>query len=842
MEGITEREAKGKFELDYQLWPFGTCLDIAAHGYMKHAMEIPDIHTADKRILDIGGGPKSLLMGTFGYGTSTIIDPVDYPAHIEGLGNLLASKKITFRNCTAEDIVDEYDNYDEVWCYNTIPHTDTPEKFLLSLVRKLKDGGIIRIMEPMHKPYLNHPTEVTKELFDIIRTNASEIIKEEVVNYHSEGYFTNDHLVLIAKMKKVERKLKIHIYSLPHMPVIHDDPKTVCCAYTTKIWLLCKKLMEEGHEVIHYGVEGSHIPCTENIEYIPRSLWEKCYGSKSEKSFYIHDSKNEVYLYAAKHLPEEINSRIVDPKNEIVLASFGGWSEELYKINKAALVEFGVGYEVPFTYYRAFESYAWQHSIYGKRNELVSFKGWHDAVIPGYVDPTEFDYSDQKENYLLFVGRIMDTKGVMVAAQLAKHYGLKLKIAGNGNVDWIHPEYTDTIEYLGVVGVEEKRKLYAKAKATLCMTHYVEPFGNVHIESLISGTPVIGTDWGVYSETLPHGEVGFRVRTWEDYRYAIEHLHEISPKKCREWAMATWTLDGVYPKFNAYFKKCVEHFNTQTWYYNQKEREDSISSYAGNYAKYTKVHVAMLLTDSHADRGIRCLRSFAEHHDNYDVTIIDYNLSDVNKMRLGKLHNFKRFVKADTRHHPVWAKVVTSKDIVSSGKLFIIDADMYFTQNVDDFLFFSGNEYIHGVDDFATPLQQDTFNKKHGVQETYFQKAFVGMFPNLHDFDNCVTVNGGLFAYDLNNPKAMSYLEELSKNATLLSREVSAWPYEQGLINYMLFSKEMIGKDFKMFGGNYNSSPYNKAFLSRVDPNLKVIHYHTEDSWRRFAEVYALNP
>ena len=834
-----------KHELDYQLNVSTTILDIAAHAYIKTSLEISDMQEG-KRILDVGGGPKSLLLNTVGAGFSVVMDPVDYLAYIPNLKELFDSKKIQFRCCTIEDS-NRSENFDEVWCYNVLPHTSTPNEFLSSLILKVKDGGILRIMEPMHEPYEHHPTKVTSDILNIIRENSYEIIKEKVVNFYPEGLFRNDHIVMIAKIKKPvnsisvvnDKKLKIHIYGLPHTLTVRNDPRMMTCAYTTKVWLLCKKLVEEGHEVVHYGVEESDVPCTENVPYIPFEMWNRNYGNRDVKSFQSFDPKSEVYQYAAAHLPEEINKRIKDPSREVILASFGYWSPEPLKINRAAIIEFGVGYDLTFTNYRVFESYAWQHAVYGKKDELIKFRGWMDAVIPGYIDPEEFEYSDEKKDYLFFIGRIIDTKGIYVAAQLAKRFGMKLKVAGNGDTSWMFTdEYKDTIEYIGVIGVEEKKELFKHAKATLCMTIYVEPFGNVHMESLMAGTPVITTDWGVYTETIGQGIVGYRIRTWNDCLYALENINKISSRKCREWAMATWSLDAVYPKFNAYFEKCAAHFSKGgSWYFEYDNKEEYLSNYIENYEEYTKIHISMVLNDKFIEMGLNALQSFDRHYSNYDISIVDVGLSEENKKRLHRLKNFRQFIEVDKKYGVYWAKIIALKDIAKKGKLLIVDADILFLKEIDEFLFFKDNECIHAVDDFATPKEQEEFNKEK-FGNTYLQKGYFNSVPNLEELQNDVTVNCGLIAIDLNNRKSIGLINKFVEFSKKSYSEAINWPYEQGLFNYLVLGE--YRKALKRFDYRYNSSAYNSHLLNKcVDDELRVLHYHTEEILESFKEYYA---
>ena len=52
------------------------------------------------------------------------------------------------------------------------------------------------------------------------------------------------------------------------------------------------------------------------------------------------------------------------------------------------------------------------------------------------------------------------------------------------------------LEYVGFATGAKRAELYGGAIATFVPTTYIEPFGAVAIESRMTGTPAITTDWG----------------------------------------------------------------------------------------------------------------------------------------------------------------------------------------------------------------------------------------------------------------------------------------------------------------------------------------------------------
>jgi glycosyltransferase involved in cell wall biosynthesis len=224
------------------------------------------------------------------------------------------------------------------------------------------------------------------------------------------------------------------------------------------------------------------------------------------------------------------------------------------------VVEFGVGYSGVFSNYRVFESYAWMHAVYAQHRDAATADGsFFDAVIPGYLDPDMFPMGKGDGDYYLYVGRMIPRKGIDIAAHICKTIGARLIFAGPGN----HiPSYG---EYLGPVGPEKRAELMGGAIATFVPTLYLEPFGNVNIESQACGTPVITTDWGAFTETVVEGVTGFRCRNVEEFILATQNVKNLDRQAIRDRAISLYSVDVIAKQYEKYFHR-LETLWGDGWY------------------------------------------------------------------------------------------------------------------------------------------------------------------------------------------------------------------------------------------------------------------------------------
>lgn len=365
--------------------------------------------------------------------------------------------------------------------------------------------------------------------------------------------------------------MRFHYLGLAHLETNRENS---ACAYTQKIIKLAKILKRYGHTVIFYGVEGSQVECDEFVQVSDQQILRKTYGDYDRStSFFRCSPDDEAHAQFNQNAIREILAR--REERDILLCPMGRDQKPVADAVDLLTVEPGIGYSGVFSQHRVFESYAWMHYIYGL---LGTEDGpWYDCVIPNYFELEDFPFQQKKEEYLLYLGRLIGRKGVQTAADVAKATGHTLYVVGQGTLEnpqeGLHLAGERHIRYLPAVGPKERAELLKNAKAVLMPTYYLEPFGGVNVEAQLCGTPVITTDWGAFSETVLHGVTGYRCRTFEEFCWAVEHVDALRPEDCRAWAAANYSMERVGAMYEEYFRR-LEGLFEEGWYTQNPGRRE----------------------------------------------------------------------------------------------------------------------------------------------------------------------------------------------------------------------------------------------------------------------------
>lgn len=212
----------------------------------------------------------------------------------------------------------------------------------------------------------------------------------------------------------------------------------------------------------------------------------------------------------------------------------------------------------------------WISVSLAQRAGMPSDTNWVGNIYHG-IGPTTFTPNYKpRGDYVAYMGRIIESKGVHLAIEAVKHYNkahpdspYKLKIAGKHYAGHGKDKYWqerivpqvdgDEIEHVGFIkGDQAKQDFLSNAAALLMPSTFDEPFGLSMIEALACGTPVLGLDSGAISEVVKSGLTGCVVSKSDSESETAKRLAEalgkvrgIDRHTCRTDFETRFTLDRM---------------------------------------------------------------------------------------------------------------------------------------------------------------------------------------------------------------------------------------------------------------------------------------------------------
>jgi len=181
------------------------------------------------------------------------------------------------------------------------------------------------------------------------------------------------------------------------------------------------------------------------------------------------------------------------------------------------------------------------------------------------IDLSLYEFCSQPEPKLAWLGRIAPEKGLEDAVAAAKITGIPLKIMGKIQDEnyWqkICADYPDApIEYLGFLTTIQMQKQVRECRALLMTPRWVEAFGNVAIEALACGVPVIAYERGGPAEIVRDGLTGFLVEpdSVNGLVSAIERIDKIDRSACRSQAEVEYSLGALGDRFEHWFNSILK--------------------------------------------------------------------------------------------------------------------------------------------------------------------------------------------------------------------------------------------------------------------------------------------
>jgi UDP-glucose:tetrahydrobiopterin glucosyltransferase len=180
------------------------------------------------------------------------------------------------------------------------------------------------------------------------------------------------------------------------------------------------------------------------------------------------------------------------------------------------------------------------------------------------LDLSKYNFCAQPKAYLGWVGRLAPEKGLEDAIAAIQQVNLPLKIWGAmpDPLYWqqIQSAYPQApISYEGFLPTEKLQQGLRQCRGLLMTPHWVEAFGNVAIEALACGVPVIAYRRGGPAEIVEEGKTGWLVKP-DDVAglvAAIARLDEIDRHTCRQQAEARYSMTAMGDRIEAWFQDII---------------------------------------------------------------------------------------------------------------------------------------------------------------------------------------------------------------------------------------------------------------------------------------------
>jgi glycosyltransferase involved in cell wall biosynthesis len=184
-----------------------------------------------------------------------------------------------------------------------------------------------------------------------------------------------------------------------------------------------------------------------------------------------------------------------------------------------------------------------------------------ETVLHG-IDTDNFTFREKPDDYLLFLGRFTEGKGVLQAIEIAKRTGIRLILAAAED-DYYREHVAPHVDgrhivYYGEADFDAKVKLYGGARALLYPIQSREPFGLVLAEAMACGTPVAALDRGAVGEVVDEGVTGMIFCDLEQMANNLPRLFDLDRRRVRDRAVARFGAARMVNEYVAVYTRLVE--------------------------------------------------------------------------------------------------------------------------------------------------------------------------------------------------------------------------------------------------------------------------------------------
>ena len=183
------------------------------------------------------------------------------------------------------------------------------------------------------------------------------------------------------------------------------------------------------------------------------------------------------------------------------------------------------------------------------------------GTVPHGIDAGAFVFRAQPDDYLLFLGRFTQGKGVLDAIEAARRAGMRLLLAAAEN-DYYREAVAPLVDgrnvvYAGEVDHAGKVALLGGARALVYPVQAGEPFGLVLPEAMLCGTPVAALRRGAVEELVVDGVTGGVFDTLDLLVSGLPRVLALDRARVRDTAASQFSVDRMVDAYVEVFTRLV---------------------------------------------------------------------------------------------------------------------------------------------------------------------------------------------------------------------------------------------------------------------------------------------
>ena len=192
----------------------------------------------------------------------------------------------------------------------------------------------------------------------------------------------------------------------------------------------------------------------------------------------------------------------------------------------------------------------------------------NDPIIIGNgFQLSNYNFNNYKKGPIGWVGRVAPEKGLEDAAYVANEIGEILNVWGfiedKDYASKIENSFPNgLISWKGFLKTNELQEELGKCRALINTPKWNEAYGNVVVEAMACGVPVISYEKGGPSEIIKHGKTGFLVEPnhKEGLIHFLKNIETIDRKDCRDWVKNNASSQIFATKVVNWLKKVIKEY------------------------------------------------------------------------------------------------------------------------------------------------------------------------------------------------------------------------------------------------------------------------------------------